>query len=131
MSELTRDEYFAGIQNNIEVAEYDYREETGRPASFDLAMVEWIERKARAFAAGQSKESRAQLYSVLASAFAECLRRSFDGQWVFVNGEWFGIYIEKKDLTLNPWKKIAGALSGEEGESPVGMFHWTAWKIAE
>lgn len=131
MGEPTRDEQFEGIQNNIRVAEYDYREETGEPAAFDLSTVKWIEGKARAFGAGQSEESRAQLYSVLGSAFAECLRRSFDGEWVFVDGEWFGIYFETKDLTLNPWKKIAGALSGDEGESPVAMFQWTAGKLAE
>jgi len=130
---MNLDEHFRAIQQNIEVAAQAYREGTGSEPLFDRAMVEWIERNCRSFASKTgafAAEDRAHLYSVLGSAFAECLRRASGGEWTFVDGEWVGIYVEKSDLTINPWKKIAGALDGEIGESPLGMLTWVESKTS-
>ena len=100
--------------------------ENKKEAHFDLATIEWVESRARGYAASPSRVStRNQMFSLLATAFGESLRREYGGEWVSADDDDLPlVYVRASDVTLNPWTKIDRALDGDPEASPVRMYHW-------
>jgi hypothetical protein len=131
---MTPAEYLAGIEKNAQLAAQRMHETTGAEARFDLASVQWLEKEIGEVAERLARvpdEREANIgRSVYGAFFGECFVRSFDGVWVYVDSSWFGVRIDRIDLTVNPWNKVTSALAGEEGESVVGFFSHVAQKYA-
>lgn len=116
-----------GIQTNLSVAAYDFREDTGEEALFDLRTLAWIDATIQRFAASapHTEQERLEFLAVLGAAFGECMRRGFGGEWI-MHDEFAAIGIASRDVTLHPWRTVTRALLGEEGQSVVGMYNWAA-----
>ena len=105
----------------------------GVPCAFDRATVEWIDRSVKRIGdeiAAKPPETHVEQVNYAASLFyalyAECIIKTYEGEWVLTAGDEWAVFIPSKNLTVFPEKRIFEALYYDREESVLAFFDWLA-----
>jgi hypothetical protein len=123
-----------GIARNAKMVDERASAEMRAPCMYGRAAVVWLEGHIRMLRteiekvpAEREQSEVDALGGVLYPFFGECIAHAYEGQWVFVNNQYWGISLHPKaDVTLFPQKQVYGALGGDSSKSPLAMFDFIA-----